>query len=62
MRPSFDIKQSTVFFCFANSFVNPLVYTLRMKEFINGARVWCGSANINTASQSQIIEMNKVNG
>ena len=38
----FDIKHSTLFFCFANSFVNPLVYTLRMKEFRKGARVWCG--------------------
>ncbi|XP_015750509.1 PREDICTED: neuromedin-U receptor 1-like [Acropora digitifera] len=58
----FDIKHSTLFFCFANSFVNPLVYTLRMKEFRKGARVWCGSANINTANRSQIIEMNKVTG
>ena len=58
----FDIKQSTLFFCFANSFVNPLVYTLRMKEFRKGARVWCGSVNINTASRSQIVEMNKVTG
>ena len=41
----FDIKQSMLFFCYANSFVNPLVYTLRMKEFRKGARVWCGSAN-----------------
>ena len=58
----FDIKQSTLFFCFANSFVNPLVYTLRIKEFRKGARVWCCSRNINTASRSQIIEMNKVTG
>ncbi|XP_067052828.1 galanin receptor type 1-like [Acropora muricata] len=29
----FDIKQSVLFFCYANSFVNPFVYTLRMKEF-----------------------------
>ena len=57
----FDIKQSVLFFCYANSFVNPFVYTLRMKEFREGARVWCGSANINTPpSRSQIIEMNKV--
>ena len=56
----FDIVQSILFFFHANSFVNPLVYTIRMKEFRKGARVWCGSAN--TASQSQIIEMNKVTG
>ena len=58
----FVIKQSMLFICYANSFVNPLVYTLRMKEFRKGARVWCDSANINTASRSQIIEMNKVTG
>ena len=58
----FDIKQSMLFFCYANSFINPLVYTLRMKEFRKGARVWCCSANINRASRSQIIEMNKVTG
>ena len=56
----FDIIQSILFFFRANSFVNPLVYTIRMKEFRKGARVWCGSAN--TANQSQIIEMSKVSG
>ena len=58
----FDIRESTFFFCYANSFVNPLVYTLRMKEFRKATRVWCCSANINRASRSQIIEMNKVTG
>ncbi|XP_029202956.2 lysophosphatidic acid receptor 1-A-like [Acropora millepora] len=42
----FDIMQSMFFFCYANSFVNPLVYTLRLKEFRKGARVWCCSVNI----------------
>ena len=41
----FDIWQSVLFFCYFKSFVNPLVYTLRMKEFRKGARVWCGPAN-----------------
>ena len=54
----FDMKQSFLFLLFANSFVNPIVYTLRMKEFRKATRVWCGLAN--TASRSQIIEMNKV--
>ena len=58
----FDIRQSMFFFCYANSFVNPLVYTLRMKEFRKGARVWCDSTNIITASRSQIIEMNDLTG
>ena len=53
-----DIQQSLNFFFFANSLVNPIVYTLRMKEFRKATRVWYGSAN--TVSQSQIIEMNKV--
>ena len=56
----FDMKQSFLFLLLANSFVNPIVYTLRMKEFRKATRVWCGSAN--TASRSQIIEMNKVTG
>ena len=55
-----DIRQSVNVFFYANSFVNPLVYTLRMKGFRKATRVWCGSAN--TASRSQIIEMNKVTG
>ena len=58
----FDIRESMLFFFYANSFVNPLVYTLRMKEFRKATRVWCGSANINRASRSQIIEMNNVTG
>ena len=57
---SIDIQQSLNVLFYANSFVNPLVYTLRMKEFRKATRVWCCSAN--TASRSQIIEMNKVNG
>ena len=56
----FDIQQSLNLFLFANSFVNPLVYTLRMKEFRKAARDWCGSAS--AASRSQMIEMNKVTG
>ena len=50
------IKQLFLFLFYANSFVNPLVYTLRMKEFRKATRVWCGS--VNTVSRSQIIEMN----
>ena len=51
-----DIQESLNVFFYANSFVNPLVYTLRMKEFRKATRYWCGSAN--TASRSQMIEMN----
>ncbi|XP_067052819.1 neuromedin-U receptor 1-like [Acropora muricata] len=54
------IRESSNVFLYANSFVNPLVYSLRMKEFRKATRVWCGPAN--TASRSQIIEMNKVTG
>ena len=54
----FGIEQSLNVFFYANSFVNPIVYTLRMKEFRKATRVWCSSAN--TASRSQMIEMNKV--
>ena len=54
----FDIQQSLNVFFYANSFVNPLVYTLRMKEFRKATRVWCGSAN--TVSRREIIELNKM--
>ena len=56
----FGIRESFNVCFYANSFVNPLVYSLREKEFRKAARVWCGSAN--TACRSQIIEMNKVTG
>ena len=56
----FDIQQSLNVFFYGNSFVNPLVYTLRMKEFRKAKRIWCGLAS--TVSRSQIIEMNKVTG
>ena len=59
-QAQFDIQQSFNFFLFANSLVNPLVYTLRMKEFRKATRDWCGSAS--AASRSQMIEMNKVTG
>ena len=54
----FGIQESFNVFFYADSFVNPLVYTLRMREFRKATRVWCGSAN--TGSRSQIIEMIKV--
>ncbi|XP_044171063.1 neuromedin-U receptor 1-like [Acropora millepora] len=56
----FGIRQSINVFFYANSFVNPIVYTLRMKEFRKATRVWCSSAN--TASRCQMIEMNKMTG
>ena len=56
----FDIQQSLNVVFYANSFVNPIVYTLRMKEFREAKIIWCGSAN--TIRRSQIIEMNKVTG
>ena len=41
----FNIQQLFNVFFYANSFVNPLVYALRMKEFRKATRVWCGSVN-----------------
>ena len=54
----FNMQESFTIFFYARSFVNPLVYILRMKEFRKATRVWCGSAN--TVSWSQIIELNKM--
>ena len=45
----FDIQQSFNFIFYANSFVNPLVYTLRMKNFRKATRICCHS--VNTASR-----------
>ena len=54
----FNILESLNVFFYANSFVNPLVYTLRMKEFRNATRFWCDSEN--SASKSQIIQMKRL--
>ena len=54
VEAQFGIQESFNVFFYANSFVNPLVYTLRMKEFRKATRVWCGS--VNTVSRSLIID------
>ena len=41
----FNIQESFHVLMYANSFVNPLVYTLGMKEFRRATRVCCSSAN-----------------
>ena len=45
VEAQFGIQESFNVFFYANSFVNPLVYTLRMKEFRKATRVLCGSVN-----------------
>ena len=42
------------FFVYSTPFVNPLVYTLKMKEFGKATGVWYSSEN--TASGSEIID------
>ena len=54
----FNTQESFNVFFYANSFVSPLVYTLKMKQFRKATRVWCSSAN--TVSWSQMIELNKM--
>ena len=54
----FNIMESLNVFFYANSFVNPLIYTLRMKEFRNATRFWCDSEN--SASKSEIIQMKRL--
>ena len=54
----FNILESLNASFYANSFVNPLIYTLRMKEFRNATRFWCDSEN--SASKSQIIQMKRL--
>ena len=50
VEAQFGIQESFNVLFYANSFVNPLVYPLRMKEFRKATRVWCGS--VNTFSRS----------
>ena len=38
---TFNIRQSVTVLFYANSFVNPIVYTLRMQEFRNAALIRC---------------------
>ena len=53
----FNIRQSVDVLFFANSFVNPIVYTLRMQEFRNTALMRCHKS---TEPQSQSLQMNCV--
>ena len=50
----FNIHQSVNIFFYANSFVNPIVYTLRMLEFRNAALIRCHKS---TEPQRQSLEM-----
>ena len=53
----FNIRQSVSIFFFANSFVNPIVYTLRMQEFRNAALIRCHKS---AEPQRQSLQMNFV--
>ena len=56
-KAKFDILQSVYVLFFANSFVNPIVYTLRMQEFRNAALIRCHKS---TEPQRQSHQMNCV--
>ena len=53
----FNIHQSVHVLFFANSFVNPIVYALRMQEFRNAALIRCHKI---TEPQRQSLQMNCV--
>ena len=53
----FNIHQSVLVLFFANSFVNPIVYTLRMQEFRNAALIRCRKR---IEPQRQSLQMNCV--
>ncbi|XP_068733172.1 neuropeptide FF receptor 2-like [Montipora capricornis] len=57
LRESFNILQSVSVLFYANSFVNPIVYTLRMQEFRNAALIRCHKI---TEPQRQSLQMNCV--
>ena len=50
----FNIHQCVSIFFYANSFVNPIVYTLRMQEFRNAALIRCHKS---TEPQRQSLQM-----
>ena len=52
-----NLRQSVHVLFFANSFVNPIVYTLRMQEFRNAALIRCHKT---TEPQRQSLQMNCV--
>ena len=53
----FNIRQSVLVLFLANSFVNPIVYSLRMQEFRNAALIRCQKI---TEPQRQSLQMNCV--
>ena len=57
VRESFNILQSVSVLFYANSLVNPIVYTLRMQEFRNAALIRCHKI---TEPQRQSLKMNCV--
>lgn len=57
LRESSNIFQSVSVLFYANSFVNPIVYTLRMQEFRNAALIRCHKI---TEPQRQSLQMNCV--
>ena len=53
----FNIHHSVFVLFYANSFVNPIIYTLRMQEFRNAALMRCHKI---TEPQRQSLQMNRV--
>ena len=53
-KARFNIHQSVTVLFYANSFVNPIVYTLRMQEFRNAALIRCHKI---TEPQLQSLQM-----
>ena len=53
-KAKFNIHQSVTVLFYANSFVNPIVYTLRMQEFRNAALIRCHKS---TEPQRQSLQM-----
>ncbi|XP_068712143.1 melanocortin receptor 4-like [Montipora foliosa] len=53
----FNIYHSISVLFYANSFVNPIIYTLRMRDFRNAALIRCHNS---TEPQRQSLQMNRV--
>ena len=53
-KAKFNVKESVTVLFYANSFVNPIVYTLRIQEFRNAALIRCHKS---TEPQRQSLQM-----
>ncbi|XP_068722848.1 allatostatin-A receptor-like isoform X1 [Montipora capricornis] len=55
-----NIHQSINVLFYANSFVNPLIYTLRMQEFRKAVRIWCRKTSERQRQSFQMSSISRI--